>query len=183
MFWLIIILIMAALIGPVVYLMPTKRERRQSKARLLARKVGMRVSVETLPDFSVEREEFVSPSGIVRSPTVESTVYRLRLDKPDERASTWIIYKSKNVVVGYVPSPLTGGVWEGLGEDTLPIMDNYWERLEKAMMELPEKCLALEVTNEFVAWKGKEAFGNQSPDLYVERMKKTLSDIAKNQDI
>ena len=59
MFWLIIILIMAALIGPVVYLMPTKRERRQSKARLLDRKVGMRVSVETLPDFSLEGEEFV----------------------------------------------------------------------------------------------------------------------------
>ena len=183
MYWLIIILIMAALIGPVAYLMPTKREKRQSKARLLARKVGMRVSVETLPDFGSEREEFVSPSGTFRSPTQESTVYRLRLQKLDERASSWIIYKSNYVVAGYVWSPLKGWVWEGLGEDTLPIMDNYWERLEKAMMELPEKCLALEVTNEFVAWKGKEAFGNQSPDLFVDKMKKILSDIAKIQEI
>ncbi len=183
MFWLIIILIMAALIGPVVYLMPTKREKRQSEARLLARKVGMRVSVETLPDFNIRREEIVSPSGIARSPTLEITVYRLRLPKLDERTSSWIIYKSNNLVVGYVWSPLKGWVWEGLGTDTLPIPENYWERLEKAMTELPGKCLALEVTNEFVAWKGKEAFDNQSSELFVERMKKALSDIAKIQEI
>ena len=87
------------------------------------------------------------------------------------------------MVGGYVWSPLKGWVWEGLGTDTLPIPENYWERLEKAMTELPGKCLALEVTNEFVAWKGKEAFDNQSSELFVERMKKALSDIAKIQEI
>ena len=73
-------MIVAALIGPVVYLMPTKREKRLSEVRLLARKLGLRVSVEAIPDLNIKREELVSPSGVSRSPTVECAVYRLRFD-------------------------------------------------------------------------------------------------------
>ena len=180
-FWLIIIMIVAALIGPVVYLMPTKREKRLSEVRLLARKLGLRVSVEGIPDLNIKREELVSPSGIARSPTVECAVYRLRFDNLDDQAFSWAIYKSNNALLGFVQAPLKGWIWEGLEENGLQITENYWERLEKAMDELPEQCLALEVTQEFVAWKGKEIFAQEPSEVFVERMKITLSGIAKIQ--
>ena len=179
MFWLVIFLIVAALVGPILYLMPTKREKNLASARLRARKLGLGVSVETIPDLNVAQEDLVSPSGITRSPTLDCTVYRLRLRQRNNHTSSWNLFSSDKEPLCFSQSPVEGWFWNKLPENIKPIRKKYWSQLGKAMDDLPERCLALEVAPEFIAWKGKETFGNGSPDSFVERVKDFLVDVAE----
>ena len=179
MFWLIIFLIVAALVGPIVYLMPTKREKKQASARLQAKKLGLGVTVETIPDLNVAREDMVSPSGIIRSPTLECTVYRLRFGQRNDPGSHWSLFSSNKEPLGFSQSPLEGWFWEGLLENRKPIKEEYWNQLKKAMHKMPKPCLALEVSPEFIAWKGKETFGKESAEDFIENVRIFLVDVAE----
>ena len=77
MAWLWVVLAALLVIGPVAYLMPSKRDRRLAALRTRARLEGGVVSIEHLPKLDAEAHERVSAGGEVRSPTVMLARYAL----------------------------------------------------------------------------------------------------------
>ena len=55
--WLVIILILALVIGPVAYLLPSKKDKRLAALRLRARQLGLHITLSRLPKLDPSAEE------------------------------------------------------------------------------------------------------------------------------
>jgi hypothetical protein len=64
--WIIIIVIMLVAFGPLMWLRPSRRERRQAALRQRAYQEGMRVELRRLPKREPAPEERLSASGRAR---------------------------------------------------------------------------------------------------------------------
>ena len=77
MTWLIIIIILIVAIGPVLYLIPSAKDKRLEQLRTSARKQGLTVKLHQLPKLDPSADERVSPSGEIRTPTISCVGYSL----------------------------------------------------------------------------------------------------------
>lgn len=75
MTWIIIGLILLAAFGPVLWLVPSKRDRHLSALRDQARREGLLVELRRLPKLNPTAEERVSAGGRVKQPVVECAAY------------------------------------------------------------------------------------------------------------
>ncbi len=77
MAWLWIVLALILAIGPIAYLMPSRRDRRLAKLRMQARLEGGLVELENLPKLNAEAHERVSAGGVPRDPKQPCARYLL----------------------------------------------------------------------------------------------------------
>jgi hypothetical protein len=75
MTWIIIGLILLAAFGPVLWLVPSKRDRHLSALRDQARREGLVVELRRLPKLNPTADERVTAGGRVKQPAVECTAY------------------------------------------------------------------------------------------------------------
>lgn len=73
--WLIIAVIMIVAFGPILWLMPSPRERRLSSLRQRAYRLGMRVEMRRMPATDVAPEDRVTAGGRPRDTSRDCAVY------------------------------------------------------------------------------------------------------------
>ncbi len=85
MLWLIALLVIGMVLAPVMWIMPTPTQRRQTRLRDAARAAGLQVQVGPLPQTRRQR---------VRKEDTEFGVgYMLRLPRPKRARQAWIVWR------------------------------------------------------------------------------------------
>jgi hypothetical protein len=79
MTWLIIILILVIVIGPVMYLVPTAADKRLTGLRAEARRLGLNVQVTSVPKLDPSSDERVTAGGKRLEPRIQCAAYHLML--------------------------------------------------------------------------------------------------------
>lgn len=77
MTWLIIVLVVAMIVGPVMYLVPSAKDKRLTALRAAARQAGLTVQLTNVAKLDPADSERVSAGGMHRQPTVACTAYQL----------------------------------------------------------------------------------------------------------
>ncbi len=158
--WLIIILAVVVVIGPVMYLLPNAKDKRLTELRLAARRLGLTVQITSVPKLDPTADERVSAGGKMREPKISCSAYQLSLGQNNLRQGHALLLKLPSRVT--VPVKEVAPGW-ALGD----VSADFWQRynaggagvaiIEKAAAMLPEDCLGIAIDNRFVAcyWREK----------------------------
>ncbi len=92
--WIIIVLVLAIAFGPVLYLLPTRKDRRLAAMRLEARRQGLVVELAPVRKLEADADERVSAGGVRRSPVYDSLRYALPLGATPPRMRAWRLLRS-----------------------------------------------------------------------------------------
>ncbi len=148
MTWLLIILVLVVAFGPVLWLIPSKRDKRLSALRSRARSEGLIVEMRRIPKPNPEPSERVSAGGKVRDPVIECASYGLPLPKGLKNLPSWRLVR-KPAEEG--PDPFADWQYDlrakGEGREFL---DEVLERVETLLSALPEDVAAVEVSPRMV---------------------------------
>lgn len=82
MAWLFILIGLVLVLGPVLYMMPTRRDKEQASLRSSARAAGLVVELTTLHKADSEAHERASASAQPRQPRIQIVRYGLPLGSP-----------------------------------------------------------------------------------------------------
>ena len=77
MVWAIIALVLQVAFGPILYLIPSRRDRRLARVRQQARLVGFVIEMRPVRQTNPEALDRVSAGGEIRIPTHQSMAYTL----------------------------------------------------------------------------------------------------------
>ena len=94
MTWLLIGFLFLAAFGPILWLLPSERDKRLSKLRMEARRRGLAVELTRLPDPRPRPHDRVSSGGVVKSPVVKCAAYRMHVPRPLELVQPWRVSPS-----------------------------------------------------------------------------------------
>ncbi|MDE0419829.1 MAG: hypothetical protein OXK76_02940 [Gammaproteobacteria bacterium] len=160
--WLVIGIVLVAAIGPVFWLLPSKRDRAQGEMRAAARQAGLVVELATVPKVDARPEERVSAGGKARDAKEDCAAYRLALPRRLEYAPRWLLVKSdreNRYLDGWTtPSP----------PRRLPArQEPYWRAVGAIIDHLPGGCRAVESDVRHVTWYGRERLRESSPEAVV----------------
>ena len=165
MTWLLVGGLLILAFGPVLWLMPTKRDRQLVKLREQARREGLIVEVTALPKRCARAEERVGADGVARDATQPCSAYRLPAFKSWQRAPRWFLLRDAGGA-----TPLSG--WAEHPEVPLPATSvdaDYWRAVGAAAAGLEDHCLAMEVTERAASWYWLEnARGREATELVSE---------------
>ena len=165
--WLIVALGLLVAFGPIVWLMPSRRDRQLAKLREAARRAGLVVELVRLPTLDATPEERVSAGGVARDARRACTAYRLPVHGVDDAAPEWLLLRDAAAA-----DPLPG--WTGhharparrLPSDAGP----YWQGVGRAVADLVEVgCVALECAPAAVTWYWLENAGQRAaPEVVAD---------------
>ena len=79
MTWIVIALVLLMAFGPVLWLVPSKRDRRLARLRTEARQEGLSVEIRQIPKTNPSAAERVSAGGEIRDPVRTCAAYVLTL--------------------------------------------------------------------------------------------------------
>ena len=144
MTWILIALVLVIAFGPVLWLLPSKRDKRLAAMRSRAREEGLIVELRRIPKLDPTAEERVSPGGKVREPVVECASYALPLPRALKYLPAWRLVRA---AADTAPDPFPRWQFDqrpkGEGRAHLePMLAATGARLER----LPEDVAALEVS-------------------------------------
>ena len=173
MVWIIVGIVLVAAIGPVFWLLPSKRDRVQSQLRSVARQAGLVVEVAALPKVDSRPEERVSAGGKPRDATIDCVAYRLALPRSMPNAPTWLLLKS-NRENRYLKGWTTLSPPSRLPAAQAP----YWGEVAAVLDDLPGGCAAVEADTRFISWYGRERLDGGSPKVVVACIRDGLQAIS-----
>jgi hypothetical protein len=164
--WMIIIFIMMSLIGSMMWVMPTQRQKYQAALRMKAKSMG----------FQVQLERVTAPraKGEVDPETRDMTVYRLLrqgLSSKDKSAfKSWQIYRVESISDTGLPQ---GWSWS-TGERTLG--QDQLDQLQALIEQLPAGVFSVESTPVHISAYWDEEGGDKTLEalkdvlgLFVEK--------------
>ena len=174
MAWVIIAIVVAAAIGPLFWLLPSKRDRVQGELRAAARRAGLAVEIAALPKLDARPEERVSAGGRPRDATESCAAYRLTLPRRLEHAPSWLLVKSareNRYLEGWTtPSP----------PRQLPAPQaSYWRAVGAIIDDLPGGCRAVQADVRHISWYGRERLQDASPDAVAAGIRDGLRAIGE----
>ena len=139
MTWLIIIVILIVAFGPIMWLVPSKRDRRLAAMRQQARHEGLLVDMRRLPKLNAAPEERVTAGGRVLEPMQELAVYQRPLQRRLRNLPTWRLLRG-----GPGIEALPGWAFEIGNKPVHEHLDAALEALQPMFGKLPEDVLAVE---------------------------------------
>lgn len=173
--WVIVALGLLVAFGPIVWLMPSRRDRQLAKLREAARRAGLVVELVRVPVLDAKPEERVSAGGVARDAQRACTAYRLPVHGLDHDAPEWFVLRDAagaDPVPGWTRHPDRRP--RGLPPDAGP----YWARVAEAAAALEERCVALECTPAGVTWYWLENAGQRAPADIVADIAECLHAVA-----
>jgi hypothetical protein len=141
MTWVIIGLILLAAFGPVLWLVPSKRDRHLSALREQARREGLVVELRRLPKLNPSPEERVTAGGRVKEPVVECTAYTHTLTRRLAWLPSWRLIREE----GY-PQPLPGWVFDPDLKAGGAAFDASLEILDELFAGLPSDVIGVQLS-------------------------------------
>ena len=163
--WIIIILVLAVAFGPVLYLLPTRKDRRLAAIRLEARRQGLVVELKPVRNLDASAEERVSAAGERRSPAHASVAYSLTLRRNLEQLEPWRLLKSARAGWSFDP------------DMAIPPEPDLLPRLLPLIGGLPDDSVALEFGGRNLACYWLERFPADGDA--VKTLKESLVAIAE----
>ena len=172
MTWLIVGGLLILAFAPALWLMPTKRDRQLVKLREQARREGLVVEVAELPKIAARADERVGADGVARIATRPCSAYVLFAPKPWQRAPCWFLLRAAGGA-----APLGG--WTEHPDVPLPTVEtDYWRAVSRAVAELEDHCLAIEMTRSSAAWYWRENLGGREASELVGEIAARLRALA-----
>ena len=164
--WMIIILIMMSLVGSMMWVMPTKRQKYQAALRMKAKSLGYQVQLERL---TAPRAK-----GEMEGESKDMTAYRLirhGLSKQEKNAfNSWQIFRVESIADTDLPP---GWSWSK-GEKTLN--STQLELLNTILSRLPSGVFSLESSPIYIGAYWDEEGGDEvleqlkeQLDLFIEK--------------
>lgn len=141
MTWVIIGLILLAAFGPVLWLVPSKRDRHLSALREQARREGLVVELRRLPKLNPSPDERVTAGGRVKEPVVECTAYAHTLTHRLAWLPSWRLLRNE----GH-PQPVPGWVFDPDLKTAGPAFDASLESLDELFGGLPSDVIGVELS-------------------------------------
>ena len=136
--WLIVVLVLLIAFGPVLYLLPSARDKRLSRLREHARRLGLTVSVEPLTKTNATAEERVSSGGRERNPTeLRASYARIVSPRIDGLPRARLL----RLAGDEPPAALPGWAWDRAAVPGVPVAD--LAALLPILTALPESVPAL----------------------------------------
>ena len=175
MVWLIVALGLLVAFGPIVWLMPSRRDRQLAKLREAARRAGLVVELVRVPVLDARPEERVSAGGVARDAQRACTAYRLPVHGVDDAGPDWFLLRdaaSADPLAGFARHP--GRRSRGLPAEAAA----YWTRVGGAVAALAERCVALECSPAAVTWYWLENAGQRAPAEIVAEIAQCLQALA-----
>ena len=166
MTWLLIILVLVVAFGPVLWLVPSKRDKRLSALRSRARSEGLIVEMRRIPKPDPAPEDRVSAGGKVREPVMECASYGLPLARGLKYLPGWRLIR-KAPEQG--PDPFPDWQYDQRPKgDGRVYLDQVLAEAGKLLQALPDDVAALELGGRMVLayWLEKPGSTEASvPDL------------------
>lgn len=144
--WIIIVLILVVAFGPILWLMPSPRERRLARLRQQAYRDGMRVEMRRLPKQDPAAEERVTASGRPLDLTRECAAYLHPLT-----ARLRMLPSGRLLRGGEGLRAVPGWVFEFGKKPDHPRLEDMLAVLEPVLQDLPEDVIAFECEPRSVA--------------------------------
>ena len=167
--WVVVALVVALAVGPIMTLLPSKRDKRLAELRAAARRAGLVVEMTAVPKLDAEAVERVSAGGTARAAKVDCASYRLPLPKGLPYAPCWQLLKSEREN-RYLPG------WTALQPPTnLPVpAQDYWQRISAILDALPGDCIGVQADARMVAWLGRERTEGDPAHVVAENIRAGL---------
>jgi hypothetical protein len=137
--WIIIIVILLVAFGPLMWLRPSPRERRQAALRQQAYQEGMRVELRRIPPRNPAPEERVTASGRERQLTLDAPAYIYPFPGRLRMLPKWRILRGDDGSPAY-----PGWVFEPGKRPDHPQLREMLDVLESMVGTLPDDVVAVE---------------------------------------
>ncbi len=131
--WIIILLALGLVIGPVLYLMPTRKDRRLAALRLEARRCGLVVELRSVRNLDARADELVSAGGERRAAVHASVSYAMPLRARLQHLGPWRLLRSDR------------SGWQFDSEREAPGEPDVLPALRPLLPGLPDDAVALEL--------------------------------------
>lgn len=162
MIWLVIVVIMIAAFGPVLWLMPSARERRLAALRQRAYKEGLRVDLRRLPGSDVAAEDRVTAGGKTLDTSREVAAYVAPLGARLKMLPNWRLLRGEAGT-----RALPGWSFEAGKRPEHAELATLLETLRPLIADLPDDVVALECESHALAGYWLESPGAK-PDRVTE---------------
>lgn len=164
--WFIIVLAFGVAIGPILYLMPTERDRYITNLRAHARKLGYTVQLDKVLKLNPDADERVTAGGSLRQSAVSCARYQLPLGVTVNAVSPVMLLRIPSKPT--IPIERLATSWGVNGLDVGQLKSvKRWQSNADVLMELvsvldqmPADVLAVQFDKRFVAAFWRE----QNPD-------------------
>jgi hypothetical protein len=160
--WIIIIVILLVAFGPLMWLRPSARERRQGALRQRAYKEGMRVELRRLPKRDPDPEERVSASGRPRDLNEDAPAYIYPLSTRLRMLPKWRLVRGDDGMPAY-----PGWVFEPGRRPDHARLQEVLDVLGPVIQAMPEDVLAVECDPQNLAGYWLEGPGT-TPDRVAD---------------
>ncbi len=149
MIWLLIVFILALVVGPILYLMPSPRQKEQIAFRNEARSRGISVKISTIEDPHPQLNNYLSATGKSLQPVINCIAYSMSRKKPVHWQSLevieWKLIKAQEV---RSETGSYGWVLEAPGAQLPEVLQQALAREQKW---LPEDAIVVTETNYVVS--------------------------------
>ena len=175
MSWIVIVLVLLAAFGPILWLLPSRSDRRLAAMRARARMHGIHVEITQLPDVEADATARVTASGKRLDPKVSCAAYRLSMRQEARAAPQWKLLRNRAVTDG----PIDGWQWDS------PRVDDaaYWHDVVAVVRQLPADALACAAdARETSCWWRERAEQNDA-ESSVDRLAALLDKLAEIQKL
>lgn len=172
--WLVIGLVLLVAFGPVLWLVPSRRDRTLTRMRARARTHGLHVDVVQLDDPDPPLEARVTAGGKARRPTIDGATYRLSLPRKASLAPAWSLSRASREAG---PPGVAGWQWA-----SAPAGDEaYWERLAGTIAALPADAFSCASGADEVSVTWRERAPGDAAESAVDALAKCLQALAEHQ--
>lgn len=181
MAWIIIAIVLIVAVGPIFWLLPSKRDRQLGNLRTAARRAGLAVEVAKLPKLDADAVERVSAGGLPRAATVDCVAYRLPLSKPLPDAPRWLLLKSggKGDALARELHYLDGWTTLEPPRNLPPLHRDYWPAVGAIVDVLPGGCLGVEADARRMSWFGRERLQEATVEAVAAGIRDGLDALAR----
>ncbi|MCB1682995.1 MAG: hypothetical protein R3E82_07360 [Pseudomonadales bacterium] len=166
MSWIVIAVVVLAAFGPVLWILPSRKDRRLAALRAKAREEGLVVDLRSLPKRNAAAHERVSAAGQVRDPVVEVAAYTQGLERKLRNLPVWRLQRGEEEgETGNAPREGWIYLDRPTGKAHVAAM---LELADPLLAALPADVLALEVAPRslLIYWlEGREAGPEQVGEL------------------
>jgi hypothetical protein len=144
MTWMLIGVVLLLAFGPVLWLVPSKKDKRLTALRARGRTEGLVVELRRIPKLDPTARERVSSGGRIRTPSIECASYGYAMARKLEYLPGWRVARVKADVK---PDPFVS--WR---YDRRPVGDgrryltDMLEQVISILDQLPEDVIALEIS-------------------------------------
>lgn len=146
---LIVVATIALVVGPLLWLRPTARDRQLTRLRTHARTRGLNVTVEEIAHPDPPPADRVTSGGRVRQPTLNVAAYRLPLHRPgaieDRHVPVWEVVRLRQERDDRLEDELMAGLdrhWR-FSRPGLPLIEDVVGRLSALLQQAPRGTVKL----------------------------------------